>query len=139
MTRRYDLLWVVYDNYTPQTTGSSLKMIKLHDFPDLVNCWWYKVDWLLKMTRRMCSVTSVHLRQPAKTPFFWRGEGFIQWNFKNFHVARTIYHIKLDDLTDWKTHLSNRVQGLRQYIHQGPKENGLRKRISEFLSKLNSL
>ena len=138
MTRRYDLLWVVYDNYTPQTTGSSLKMIKLHDFPDLVNCWWYKVDWLLKMTRRMCSVTSVHLRQPAKTPFFEGGRGLFNEISKIF-ISRELYIIKLDDLTDWKTHLSNRVQGLRQYIHQGPKENGLRKRISEFLSKLNSL
>ena len=112
MTARHRLLSVVWDVYTPQTTGSSLKilffcfflgliMTKMYDFTYLVNHWsckvgWSPQEWIYFECCKICIL--LRQREVPKNAFVC---GFIKWNFKSFHITRTIYHIKLADLAQW--------------------------------------
>ena len=62
----------------------------------------FKNGWPLKM-----SVVDMYMTQSTRCAqqmsFFF---GLISWNFKSFHIMRTIYHIKLAYLSKWPKHQS---------------------------------
>ena len=91
----------IFSNWIQFFVFWDLVMIKLLDFPYLLNCRSYKVGWILKMTATMdllwCPVTYLPLRQSevSKNCFFRTYMQVLKV------ITKTINHIKLADLSEW--------------------------------------
>ena len=83
-------------------------MAKLYDFPYLVNRRLCKVDWPSKQPQEWIyyGCSKIYPSDNRKCLFLQKCFskiflGLSKWNFKNFHITRTIYQIKLADISKW--------------------------------------